>query len=55
MGTSTFFMYVERGVDGIQKPTEMARYALIGSLVMIHSFKKHIQDTSYKLFDVQDV
>ena len=28
-------MYVERGVDGIWKPTEMASYALNGSLVMI--------------------
>jgi hypothetical protein len=54
MATSIFFMYMERGVDGIQKPAEMARHALIGSLVMIHSLKGYIQDTSYKLFVVQD-
>jgi len=34
---------------------EMARYAVIGSLVMTHSLKGYIQDTRYKLFGVQDV
>lgn len=50
-----FFMYVERGVDEIRKPMKMARYALIGSLVTIHSLKGYTQDNSYKLFGVQDV
>jgi len=48
-------MYVERGVDEIWKHAEMASYALIGSLVMIHSLKWYTQDTSYKLFGIQDV
>lgn len=48
-------MYVERGVDEIRKPMEMASYALICSLVMIHSLKEYTPDTSYKLFGVQDV
>lgn len=55
MATSIFSVYVEREVDGIWKPAEMARYAPICSLVMIHSLKWYIQDTSYKLFAVQDV